>query len=319
MDERQSPTLRQGYAGTAGRFPLKSCQRREGRRMSIAVGLEARGGIVVAADTQLTYGDEKTSQGKFRAIYCSDVDPHSADPSVENAGSVVVAGAGLPDGYLTNASEMLIDVFEEDKSVVGKPLRSKFQQALAEFNDGHIVPYLGLPPTERPCLDFLIAYSRNGTTELLSTDYAVVNEAPFYVVCGIAKAYATALLADWYSVPMLPLPQAVVLASIVVRKAKALSIYIGNATDLVVVANSRFIWLPRDLSDALDDAWKDHGRTLEMMHMRRLLDVPIDESREQQLLAIRETFARLTSQVEFCLGAIMPPARMPQTRRSLEG
>ena len=82
--------------------------------MTIAIGLLASDGIVVAADTQVTIGDSKTAMGKIGAAvqYRDDV-----------LGSCVVAGAGSVT-HMNSCSQTMISTFMRRAEYVGDDLRA---------------------------------------------------------------------------------------------------------------------------------------------------------------------------------------------------
>src|SRR5208283_5317188 len=83
------------------KFPGRS------RAMTIALGVLAKDGVVLAADTELTWGYLKTSGEK---IWTTEAE----------TGALAIAGAG-PGGYLEAVSQQLIDDFQS----LRKPITSE--------------------------------------------------------------------------------------------------------------------------------------------------------------------------------------------------
>lgn len=280
--------------------------------MSIALGLVARGGLVLAADSQITLGDQKISQGKTRGMYCSDPQQDAeGEWHVQNAGSMVIAGAGQPDGYVYALADRLLNGFRENQASTADNLRSELEQVLVEFHTTHVVPYLPLAAVERPNVDLLVGYTRNGTFGMWGNDFAVMNQVSFYRACGIGKAQATAMLETLYRLPQMDLAGTAVLASLILFRVKEHNIYCGNDTDLWILdAHSRFFMVPRQFSTRLEASWLKYGRTIEAAAFRSIAGSPLtDESNNEQ--ALRQEWH---SHVAALRTMLTPPER-PRTLR----
>lgn len=99
--------------------------------MTIAIGLLASDGIVVAADTQITAGTGKTTMGKIGAGISSHGD---------GVGSCIVAGAGSVV-HMRHCSGLLQSVFMDRRGLVGDSLQDAVTEELARFHETHIVPF----------------------------------------------------------------------------------------------------------------------------------------------------------------------------------
>ena len=118
--------------------------------MTIAIGLLASDGIVVAADTQITAGTGKTTMGKIGAGISSHGD---------GVGSCIVAGAGSVV-HMRHCSGLLQSVFMDRRGLVGDSLQDAVTEELARFHETHIVPFSNVPFDERPSATFILAYQR---------------------------------------------------------------------------------------------------------------------------------------------------------------
>ena len=244
--------------------------------MTIAVGVLASDGIVLAADTQVTIGENKVNQGKVRCLFCSDPVIVEGKWQVKDAGSMVLAGSGIPDTHVHNAAESIVEAFSSNKSAVGNELRTACQQTLSDFHAAHIEPYLGLPAIDRPSVEFLMAYSRGGKAELWRSNYAVVDQSHFYDAIGIGRSQAIGLFETLYRLSPLDLIGSAMLASLVVYRVKQTSIYCGNSTQIFLIRGNGFQEIHHSRVKKLEDEWDEYGRVVEAAGLRRLLGSPLD-------------------------------------------
>src|SRR5438445_5672612 len=121
--------------------------------MTIALGLVGTDGIVVAADTEESYGAIKTDTTKILTVFCTGADgkPNPVP------GACVISSAG-DSGYVTSLGEKLAHVFFADTERAEPPLQEAFEDCLAAFYAKHVIPFATFPEDERPVVEMLIAY-----------------------------------------------------------------------------------------------------------------------------------------------------------------
>ena len=231
--------------------------------MTVAIGLLARDGIVVAADTQITQGTGKFNQGKMQANFNTDGDA--------NTGSCVIAGAGtIP--HAEDCTQLLREGFAVDRQRIGMPLRRAFIDTLKQFHEDHIAPFAAYPADDRPSVECIIAYERNHRSKLYATGQTALSagNAP-YVAIGWGGQQARSLLDKLYRLPQLGLWPSVVLAAYVIHQVKESDIYCGGRTDIYYVANNRFGMISQRFASRLDAAMAEYGSVIEANTFRSVV------------------------------------------------
>ena len=181
--------------------------------MTVALGMIAADGIVIAADRQETEGDSKRSQNKIESLW------------VVPGGSFIVSGAGT-SSYLDSMATRLKHCFGESEEEEWESLESdstmteRFRQVHAAFYSESVLPFAGYQQHERPDYELLFGCSVKKKHLLWYSDKLVLNQvrSPFRAV-GIGANAAEALLKKFY-VLRLPLKVAVSLAAFVIYQVK---------------------------------------------------------------------------------------------------
>jgi len=127
--------------------------------MTIAIGMLATNGAVVAADAQESTGDYmKGAKGKMACFYAHDGGWTE---------SCVIAGAGN-SGYVQALIEKLGQTFQavDPKMPVYSltkkshpSLQSEFRDCIKQFYKEHIIPFAAYPERKRPDVEMLIDLS----------------------------------------------------------------------------------------------------------------------------------------------------------------
>lgn len=255
--------------------------------MTIAIGLLARDGIVVAADSQVTIGSGKVSQGKMRAGFNTDGDA--------NTGSCVIASAGLV-GYTDSCAGLLTRTFSADKGRGGAKLKEAFEANLKKFNRDHVLPFAKYPAEDRPYVEFIIATERNHQLALWHTTHTVVSDGAPYAAIGCATQHALAILKNLYRLPMLDLWQSVLLAAYVLFQVKESDIYCGGHTDIYYIRNDRFGVINRRLTDRVDAALSEYGAVIEANTFRAVVG-GAPSTRASEASKVRMLFKRFVREL----------------------
>src|SRR5438067_3513959 len=128
-------------------FPPKPRRLPEGKRMTIALGILASDGIVVAADREEQIPDfMKVSQSKIRVMSIA---------SKSHSGSCVVTGAG--DGtHIDALTDSLLQAFTAQSELVGVELQTCLADVVEQFHHDHIFPVSPLH-AEQPSVQMIVA------------------------------------------------------------------------------------------------------------------------------------------------------------------
>jgi 20S proteasome alpha/beta subunit len=153
--------------------------------MTIALGLVGTDGVVLAADTEESYGEMKNETTKILTAFGNGSD------------ACAISGAGN-SAYLTSLGGKLAQVFLSDKNLTEPPLLQAFENCTKTFYSDHIIPFVNFPDEERPEVRMLIAYHRRNVSRLLFSDLSVVAPEMRYKAVGIGSSYAENFLNRWW-------------------------------------------------------------------------------------------------------------------------
>lgn len=189
--------------------------------MSYIAGLRCREGIVLVADTQETYGDEKQYTEKLA------VSPDRLYP-------LAVGGAGID--VLTDAfPQELLERVTADPPNTKRHLIKMVQQTIREVY-AIDVPVAVLSTQERTAEFLIAAKPRNDDFVILRLKGKRVYEVTeSYAIVGFATAGNKALLKRMYR-DDLTMHRAVLLANYLVSQSKAVDAYVGGGTRIALVA-----------------------------------------------------------------------------------
>jgi len=188
------------------------------KQMTIAIGMMAQDGLVVAADTQESTGDYmKGAKGKMACFYVHDGDW---------ADSCIVAGAG-DSGHVHALIEELGQTFQaadpkmQIYSFAKKSppsLQSEFRDCVKRFYKEHIIPFSSYPERKRPDVEMLIACQRKTMMGIFTSEKTVVNHSSPYKAIGFGSTFAELFLTKLWD--GMSIEQAEILAAYVVFLAK---------------------------------------------------------------------------------------------------
>ena len=211
--------------------------------MTIAIGLMAEDGIVVAADTQestggLLKGDKQKMVSFGGAI--------GQDAKSVREGGCVIAGAGdsghtraLIDqlGFLFMVNgDLQVMTLANDKTL---SLVGEFRTCLRSFYKEHIIPFASFPRRERPDVEMLIALYRNYQPCLFYTEKTAIIHALHYKAIGLGSTFSELLLNGYWR-PRMPVVEAQVLAAYVVFMTKEWVEDCGKYTGMLTLNEDRF-------------------------------------------------------------------------------
>lgn len=190
--------------------------------MTIALGLIAKDGVVIAADRQETEGEQKKEQRKIDSLWAMGI------------GSLVVSGAGNGP-YIDSMTTKLQVCFGSKKWEWGDDaeMTEIFRAAHASFYSEAVLPFAGYQPYERPDYELLFGCSIEEERHLLWYSHKLtLNRVQGYRAVGIGASTEESLLKKFY-ITGLPLKVAITLAAFVVHQVKNSVEGCGFETDVL--------------------------------------------------------------------------------------
>ena len=214
--------------------------------MTIAIGVLAQDGIVVAADTQVGITDYlKMSFGKIAFG--------------RRTGSVssgfAVTGAGN-SAYLEAVRQIEVESFLDlDAAFDMEDLESRMGERIEDFYSRHVVPFSSYPSNERPDFSLLMAAVNGDARRLWYTEKNLLIPCSQYAAVGIGTMYAKILLHKLYS--LTDIKAAILLAAYVIHHVKENIDGCGQETTIVYLHKDTTWYLELDLAAKLDEAFRE--------------------------------------------------------------
>lgn len=236
--------------------------------MTIAIGILASDGLVVAADTQETMGTWKLKHGKVSAMVAADQTPKADGKSRR---SCLVTGAGQGH-HIDVMSRTLLNTWGKNKAWTDAQMKQSFNDSLHEFYGKHVLPFAAYPAEDRPDFQLVVGCNWPSPTLLVSEGNLFKVVWPFVAV-GIGCMVATTLLTRFYKSPMLDVRSAVLLASYVMFHVKDSQEGCGKDTDIAGIADGEFFMLSRKETKALEDAMQEFSSDVEPAVFRAVTDI----------------------------------------------
>jgi 20S proteasome alpha/beta subunit len=166
MEDRPRP-LKHGYA----------------RAMTIALGILASDGIVIAADSEISAGEYMSVEGqKVTAM------THFTNEPDQPHGNIVMAGSG-DAGYLEAIYPEVTRLFKDALDL--DAFYEELQKYILEFYDDHVIPFSG----ERPHFSLIVGTKRGDDMRLWTTlRNRVIPCRGHFTAIGSGEMYATGIL-----------------------------------------------------------------------------------------------------------------------------
>lgn len=196
------------------------------KRMTIALGILAGGGIVMAADRQETSGSFKGSVGKVHAHW------------VRNQGTLAISGAG--DGpYIDSLRAEIVKWFKQDRAspITEQEMEDELRRQHQVFYRDNVLPGSQWSPGDVPDYQLLVAFSSpwHGNTLWTTSKLSTVKESE-YAAVGIGATAAKVML-NRLGFPFMDLEIAVTLAAYIVYQVKRTVDFVGLETDIFEIRN----------------------------------------------------------------------------------
>lgn len=271
--------------------------------MTIAIGVLATNGVVIAADREENDGYLKNDTGKIVTTFKGRAP----------VGSIVIAGSGTGP-YVDEISKLITDAFVESEVGTETAIRSRIVAEHRRYYTECVLPFSAQPQNERPDYSLLIGcYGDDLGYKLWRTVGLAVNEESPFAAVGWGASSAQALLGRLYE--RLPLDYAIKLAAFVIFMVNRSSTNCGFGTNISVARRDIFNVISRRLIREWESLFESY-LSLERSFFYHCLGLNIDErqllrqtrSSRDSMLADVDEFRRLLARLE------MPPTpSVPQT------
>jgi hypothetical protein len=203
--------------------------------MTIAIGMIASDGIVIAADRQETFGNWKTNQGKISAAW------KNIPPVLR---SLLITGAGN-GAYLDCVAQKLLECFSDNMQEKNGPLREALNEVHKKFYTECVLPLFQCGDHDP---DYSLLIGCNTATDsrvLWTTEKLAFNTIQDYTAIGVGSATAKALLDKLYV--RLPVVMAINLISYIMYEVKQTVEGCGLGTDIICsFGPAHLYWYPFD-------------------------------------------------------------------------
>ncbi len=237
-------------------YPPKITPRRLERRLSltIAIGVIASDGIVIAADRQESSGYQKTDEGKITGMW-------KANPF----GSVIITGSGASSS-LDSISAKLRSWFH-DESISDRQFPEGLELSHRTFYESNVMP-IARYDNERVDYSLIVGYASPRTRKIWYTDALNLVEVEDYWAVGMGAPAAKAILSKLW----LPLPvsEAVNLAAFALSEVKASTDYCGLGSDLTYTTAGQMVSVSDDDVEEMERAFAKF-RISERTHFHRCM------------------------------------------------
>jgi 20S proteasome alpha/beta subunit len=190
------------------------------KRMTIAIGILASDGVVLAADREESDGYLKNDTGKVSLTF----------KGTAPVGTIGVTGAGS-GAYLDEIARLISDCFCEEQIGDETSVKELIRKTHRKYYKEAVLPF---PREDRPDYDLLIGCSGDNLgRKLWKTSGLAINPVRDYDAVGAGSTVANRLLGElWDNIPC---KYAIKLAAYVIYQVKASVKDCGLGTDIVIV------------------------------------------------------------------------------------
>lgn len=189
--------------------------------MTIAIGLLASDGLVVAADTQEIVGTMKSDESKLLIA--------NRGLEKQKAGALAITGAG-DAGYLDSINMEVCTKFVSRKSWSFEKVVKK---QVKDFYQDHVVPFGKFPDHDRPQLALIAGADVGRYRALWVSEKSTFSGPKKYCAVGLGRAQATVMLRRYYA--SMDTVRAASLAAYIIFHVKHSVDGCGNETQIVIV------------------------------------------------------------------------------------
>jgi 20S proteasome alpha/beta subunit len=138
--------------------------------MTIALGVLGSDSVVLAADTEITWSQMKSSERKVWGV--------------SGSGGLAITGAGDSD-YLQAINQRLQDSFTANDTLSVDELENTFSEVMEDFYERHVVPFSPVPE-----IRIIIGIERKGQRRLWTSAGNALTRQNSYACVGSGREYA---------------------------------------------------------------------------------------------------------------------------------
>lgn len=254
--------------------------------MTIAIGVLAKDGLVMAADTQISSGYEKTTLGKIAYV-----------PSFTGGSSSAFTAAGTV-GYMDALLASEINLFRSLHAELSiEEVERNLSDHFVEFHAKHVLPFGHYPFQERPGVDLLIGAHWRGERRIWSTSNNAFVPRYNYAAIGIGEMHARVLLGQlWHDEA--DATSIALLAAYVIFQVKQNVEGCGHDTDIWVLRGDRSYKVDRKKVRDLEEQFREYTYISSLLceHITKADHLEIDKERQRligKLGLIREEIASI--------------------------
>lgn len=260
--------------------------------MTIAVGVRAHNGVVIAADSEESWDYFKFDDNKVRQVFV-----HHGTTKGPKTFSCSMTGSG-GSHYLRAVHQHISNaLITASPTAFMDDIESLIQVELIKFYDKHIVPF----PSERfsALTDFdLIIGATNGLGHgLWSTELNSVTRRHGVLATGSGGSYARMVLEQlWPEKDYTDVANAAILAAFAIFCAKQSRQYCGKNTQINCLSKGRIVQVSGPEIKTLDELFGEHLRT-ERSLFESVFTIETKKVRPGQSAAVKKIKDRLTDQL----------------------
>ena len=292
--------------------------------MTIAIGVLARDGLVIAADTEESDGFLKTTTSKVKLnirLQADQVAAHLPGGAVARSTAVcAVTGAGT-SSLIESLGDRLVRTGTEFADQSDDAVLGAIQSVLEPFHRDHVVPFSGWPLQERPDVSLIVGITNKTQNRLYSTERTLARKCAPVAAVGIGGMMAHSLLrrlGPRIGSMDLSADDAVSLVAYVLFQVKESVPGCGKLTEMTVLMNGRQIDIPWIVLRNMETVFIRHAR-LEARAIRYAFSGDDPNRQKRAAIDLRAAFAAFRKEfepVEFVGAASQqePPA-LRETKR----
>jgi len=249
--------------------------------MTIALGILASDGVVLAADTQYSWGQDSKTSGSKMWMRNSP------------GGALAITGAGNPI-YLESLAQRFERAFDSNESAPLDDLEQLFERILIDFHESHILPFAHLP--DSPDISVVVAVERKTERRLWISEKNVLKPSGPHALVGAGASYGTALLSSLFQgwgCSGIPTCVAERIAVYVVLRVKDYVQGCGKGTHLVRLRDSVASYIDAPKLQILEYRFQNLDE-LQVLGLKYVLGYPLSD-KSKALESLRNYYALLRS------------------------
>lgn len=235
--------------------------------MTIAIGLLAKDGLVMAADTQEIIGSTKTDESKLLIA--------NRGLRQEKAGAIAVSGSGW-SGHLDTINQEMCQLFLTRKRWTSEGIAAALKKKVKDFYLGHVSPFGNFPDHDRPDYTLVIAAQPNKDRLLFTSEKSTLRFSTKYTAVGLGQSHARALMRQYWT--SMDATRAASLAAYVMFHVKRNVDGCGNQTQVVVIKDAYAQYISQENIDLLEYSF-DQYAAYETLMAHFILGLDLTESK----------------------------------------